>query len=218
MSTIGDRIKEARLRKRMRQWQLAEAVGVSQPSVRKWESGGAPDRTRIPAIARVLEVDKIWLEFGEGNANVKDALTTTVYCIGKVQAGEWVEAVENPRDEWETLYAPVDPRYPSIPRFALKVVGDSMDQIMPDGTYAICASLEEIGRPPKDGEFVVIERRRKDGLVEGTIKQFVMDADGKAWLWPRSTRPEYQQPVRYGTRNDETVLVTAVVLSFNRLI
>jgi transcriptional regulator with XRE-family HTH domain len=45
----------------LRQQDLAEKLGVSPQTVRNWEVGKGPYGTRIPALARVLEVDPLAL-------------------------------------------------------------------------------------------------------------------------------------------------------------
>lgn len=53
---IGTTIRRARERKRMRQQDLAEAVGVSRTTVDAWENDRAYPRNRIGALEEVLGV------------------------------------------------------------------------------------------------------------------------------------------------------------------
>ena len=55
-SRIGVRIKRARERKRMRQQDLAAAVGVSRTTVDAWEHNRAYPRNRIGALEEVLGI------------------------------------------------------------------------------------------------------------------------------------------------------------------
>ena len=55
-SRIGVRIKRARERKRMRQQDLAAAVGVSRTTVDAWEHNRAYPRNRIGALEDVLGI------------------------------------------------------------------------------------------------------------------------------------------------------------------
>jgi len=58
MSLIADCIRESRNTLDLDQATLALAVGVSQQTVSRWESGdGIPPARRIPALARALQVD-----------------------------------------------------------------------------------------------------------------------------------------------------------------
>lgn len=51
---MGNRIRAARRAAAMSQVQLAEAIGVSQQSVQKWERGIGPSRDKLAVIAGAL--------------------------------------------------------------------------------------------------------------------------------------------------------------------
>jgi hypothetical protein len=70
-----------------------------------------------------------------------------------------------------------------------------MDLRYPDGTIILCIRFGDLGRNPISGDRVVCVRRNRQGLVEATVKEFVIDDDGQPWLWPRSTHPEHQTPL-----------------------
>lgn len=56
--TVSDVIRSAMLLKKLNQTQLAEMVGVAQPTVQRWLSGmRAPELEIVPKLARVLEVE-----------------------------------------------------------------------------------------------------------------------------------------------------------------
>jgi len=82
MSTIGQRIKQARLARkpRMSQQQLADAVGVSRPAVTQWETGEtrALEGENLVRVARALEVTTDWLLYGTGPGPGEPRSTRTV--------------------------------------------------------------------------------------------------------------------------------------------
>ena len=79
---------------------------------------------------------------------------------------------------------------PSEYRFFLRVCGDSMDQLYPDGTYVECVST--FARiEPKPGNKVLVIRRRHDQLLEATVKEMVQ-IDDQIWFTPRSSNPSHQ--------------------------
>ena len=55
--TLGDKIKELRKRDGRKQEDLANALGVTNQAVSRWEAnGGYPDMEMIPAIANYFGV------------------------------------------------------------------------------------------------------------------------------------------------------------------
>lgn len=55
--TLGMKLKLARVKKRLTQKQVAEQVGVKQPSYQEWESGKSePNWGRMVSLSRVLEI------------------------------------------------------------------------------------------------------------------------------------------------------------------
>ena len=176
-------------------------AGLSADAIRGIMRGMSktPRGETLQRLSRVLECSVNYL-LGETNdlSSVvalpsRDKLRA--YVRGAVQAGDWREAVELPREEWTFFDLPADERYPGIERFLLKVNGPSMDQMFPNGSVIECIRFIDLGREPRHEEYVVVHRRRKDGLFEATVKQFMVAEDGKRWLWPRSNDPSYQQPL-----------------------
>src|SRR3989442_12746423 len=50
---IGERIKQLRKTKGLRQWQMAELLGATQPAVHKYENGILPEVKRLLTLARI---------------------------------------------------------------------------------------------------------------------------------------------------------------------
>ncbi len=194
--TLGDRIKVAREHLGLSQLQLAEKVGVSQPTVFEWEKNESqPKRFRVERIAKALGKTTEWLERGNTPQAYSQELSETVRIIGSVQAGAWMEAYQLPEQEWEEMSLPSDPRFPGINRYGLKNVGPSMNKKLEDGGTWVFVRYEDVSRQPEAGQYVIAERVRKDGLVEATCKRLMADAAGKLWLWPESTDPRFQAPI-----------------------
>lgn len=138
-----------------------------------------------------------------------------VWCVGEVAAGVWREALEWPRGEWLPLpMALLDSRYPNAERRALRVCGDSMDELYPDGSYIVYVALAEIGRKPQPGDRVIVLRHRHDG-TEATVKEFRRDGKRK-WLVPRSSNPAHQA-FEIDAGKGETIEVMGLVVSSQRI-
>ena len=86
MAALGENIALYRRKRELTQEALGEAVGVSMQAVSKWENGGLPDATLLPAIARTLGVSVDAL-FGleAASADVEQAMAKEVGALPKEQ-------------------------------------------------------------------------------------------------------------------------------------
>ncbi len=62
---MHERIKQARLAKKLTQAELADMLGVTPQSVQQWESSTEPRKSRLTTLASILDADVNWLLFGE---------------------------------------------------------------------------------------------------------------------------------------------------------
>lgn len=69
MATQSQRLKEARLNAGMSQRQVAEAVGMKQPSYNYLEKNDKGGSSHLAEIAKVLNVDPYWLRTGQTTSN-----------------------------------------------------------------------------------------------------------------------------------------------------
>lgn len=131
------------------------------------------------------------------------AATQTIKVIGRVQAGAWSEHPEWPAvDQYEIE---VDPSpVEGAERFALEMVGYSMDKIIPPGSILECLRVFGSSGPvPRDGDIVVVRRVRND-LTETTCKRLEIRPDGEFILHCESHRPEFAEPVFMGRPDPES--------------
>lgn len=67
MSNIGERIKQLRKELKLSQTDFGAKLGVGLGVVRNWESSlTSPNRVQIDVITHVYNVNREWLESGEG--------------------------------------------------------------------------------------------------------------------------------------------------------
>lgn len=167
-----------------------------------------------------IEVSPIDLIVGDVSPATLQPSSRDIAVIGQVEGGAFREATEWAEDCRYPVASTIEnPNY-AAKCFGLEVIGESMNKIYPAGTVVIVMPLEDylnIPRKLESGDNVVVYRKRA-GLVEATIKEFVQKTKGQAELWPRSTAPEYQSPINIhwpnGIHNTdvESVEIAAVVI------
>lgn len=176
------------------QAEFGEIFGVTQASVSRWEKGSMPDSTSLAKLAEIAGEGV--LEFLSPTVEgAKPAPAGNRFMVrGSVAAGVWREAYEWPIDDWEPYtggaHVVADPKW----RFGLRVDGDSMSLVYPHGTILDCVSIFD-SQVPESGQRVVVIRKRTDDGLEATVKEYVIDADGRHWLVPRSHNPAFQRPI-----------------------
>lgn len=197
----------------------SERAGVSPNAVYNFLNGRSNSLSQdtLEALAEAENVTSSTLLDESIIPLARAAQNVTV--LGTVQAGAWVEAIEWPLDERYTIAVPFGgTQYENA--YGLEVRGDSMNKIYPDGTIIFVVNIYDFDGELLNGHRVVCERTDAAGNVEATVKQLVIEDDGSAWLWPRSTSPQHQQPIAVtesGLRGahlsgDVTVRVSAIVI------
>ncbi len=183
-------IKKYRLAKKMTLDELAEKIGIKKSTLQRYESGVI---TNIPSD----KIEKMAEVFGikpsvlmgwelEGESLLQPTLTInrhsslTVY--GKVCAGNGFEAFEDPIDEIGDPYYRIKQE-----KFALLVDGDSMNNIVDDGMYAIIEKKETVN----NGEIAVVLIDNEIGM----LKRFYQLDESTVVLKPDSSNPEHKAMV-----------------------
>lgn len=202
-----NRIRHLREAKGLTLAQLADRIGTSHATVQRLESGKmklTQDWATKIGSALAVPISEI---FGE----IVPATSPGLSVLGKVQAGIWRETEVADEPKYSPLPIGPDPRYSPDIQFALLVQGESMNRVVRDGAYIVCVSWAELGRAPRDNDLVVVERRR-DGLIETTVKRIKID-NKKVLLLPDSDDPRWQTPLALegGMENDE-IAITALVI------
>lgn len=194
---------------------LARKAGLGETVVRDLIKGHKKDvqLSTLEALAAALEVPlSSLLPIQESFTQLGPSLPVK----GAVAAGVWKEAMEWPQDDWTTFTGRSDVTADLEHRFGLLVEGESMADLYPPGTVIECVSV--FGRAEIEaGKRVVVIRRRDTGDVEATVKEYVIDANGRQWLRPRSSNPAFQEWISLETAEPgilETRIVAIVVGSF----
>ncbi len=198
-----DIIKRKRLELGLTYEELGALVGVGKSTVRKWETGMIDNmrRDNIVALSKALNIfPSVLMGLDDSEETQPTNITPiqsdkikklTVY--GKVCAGDGIEALENPIDEITNPY-----HYIKGELLALEVHGDSMNNVVGDGMYAIIKKQNIVA----NGEIAVI-------LIDhqlGMLKRFYQ-YDDVVILRPDSTNQEHQPLTFVGEQlNDIKIL------------
>lgn len=172
---------------------LAILLGIDESELRE---PGAPQSQQMPDI----NTPQLTLQ----------TTNFSVPVVGAVQAGHWfsMDVVDEIKEAG--LMVPGDPTYREFEQYAVKIVGDSINNFAKDGEYAVCVDIHA-GIDAEDGDYVVVEALRNGGAeVETTIKRLKITAKGPE-LWPDSTNPKHKGPIFLGKNGDE-VRIKALVL------
>lgn len=192
ISVFGRNIRALREKYHLTQTEFAERTGVTLTTVSGWETRGIqPRQGTLLEIAQQfnVSVDDLVSENGYyAKTRGVDPLTITpkpsntfLPVLGAVPAGDPREAIENYEgEEW------CPPKYCKEGNFFLRVTGDSMDKIIPDGSYV----LVDTYATANSGDLALV----KVNGDEATIKR-IRFVEGAIFLEPCSTNPEHQRRI-----------------------
>lgn len=192
--TLGVRLKQARLKKKLTQEELAEAVGIKQQAVQRIEAGKVRSTSYVVQLARVLSVTPEWLALGE---------ETEQNSVGISEASESYQVSNNvnvaPLLEWDELLTidqlplstitqrtfPMLGTAASKKCFALQVRDNSMTSSIADETSFRKNDLLIIDaiRTPKNNDFVIAKLPDSSQLA---FRQLTSDSTGN-FLKPLNT-------------------------------
>lgn len=219
-STKAERLREARIKAGFESAaEAAQRFGWPEAGYRHHENGirgFGPDAAR--KYGRAFRVKPGWLlglENVDNGPPAEEPVEDRLRVIGSVAAGVWREAEQWDQDAQFAIEGSQSP-VPRGKRFGVVVEGRSMDQVYEPGTVLDCVSIFDHNVKPQTGDHVIVERVRPDGLREVTVKEY-LDEDGRYYLLPRSSRPEFKQRIEIGEPDhdysgDDRIQVTAFVV------
>jgi SOS-response transcriptional repressor LexA len=197
----GTLLRDARKERGLTLQFVARQLDISASQISRRETGFTPlEKISVEALkahAELLGLD-FWRLF-----EISDTKKGIVV-MGAVQAGNFVEAVEWPEEKQYLVNTPKMAEYQGMEHLALEVRGDSMNEVYPPNSVVICVRVVDLEREIRDGERVVV-LSHQGALTEATVKELRTDAEGARWLWPRSTSPAHQSPVRVDSHDLEVM-------------
>ncbi len=178
--TFGARLRWARKRARLTQEQVCALVGMTQGAYSSLETRGTGSE-KTASLSKVLRVDAVWLESGDGEPEVPEDQHESYVEIRvvdlKLSAGIVGFSVEYSGEDVEPIMFRrswlFQKGYKAERLFATKIKGPSMENTLFDRDLVVFNTADT---EPSDGEVYAVNY---DG--EPIIKRLVKDA-GQWWL------------------------------------
>lgn len=200
----GYRISEARMAKGWSQQRLAEELGTTQQTIQRYESGSRDIKSgTIIKLSKALGVTVAYLLGMTDSSSTTDTSLqfVDVPLYGSIAAGTPIEMI--PVDDMHPIPIKVRDKHPDS--FLLKVEGESMNKVLPNGCYALIEPCNEITRDNDPYAICV------NGF-NATIKRVKKLANGFQ-LVPDSTDPTYPvQTFNYNEPDTEEITVIGKVV------
>lgn len=176
---LANRVREFRKARGLSQEELAARIGddLSISTISRIESGRIKlSRDWLEKIGAALGVNPIEL-IADASSQVR-----LIPVIGRVSAGDWAEAIQSPEG-----WLPIPANIGGANAFALKPIGDSMDNVVGEGEFVV---VDPDQRDLMPGQAFII----LNGQGEATFKRYRADPPR---LEPDSSNPEHQ-PILIG--------------------
>lgn len=184
-----NRLKLLREEKNMTQAEIAQLIGVTSQAYGLYENGKRDISTEnLKKLSNFFGVttDYIVGNSNERTSNVEYDLSQRVFLIpvvGKIPAGEPILADENIE-----CYYPISPDWYGVTSpdnlFFLKVVGDSMNNVIENGSIILVRKQDFA----ENGDIIVA---LVNGDNEATLKEFEQINNNLIVLKPNSSNKEY---------------------------
>lgn len=198
---MNNRIKEAREERGLTQVELAKRMNTSQQNIQRWETGSV--NMRADTLVRMGQILNKSVAYLLGFSSMEETASNEVEVplYGSIAAGTPIEMM--PVEETFTIPKALKDKYPNA--FLLKVEGESMNKIIPNGSYALvdpCSTVEREMQP-----YAVCVNG-----YDATIKRVKLLSNGIE-LIPDSNDPTYRSRVfDFGDPESEKITIIGRVV------
>lgn len=197
-------IAKARAAKGWTQAELADKIGTTQQTIQRYENGIRNlTSEKLTKLAEVLDVSVTYL-LGLDDAPwikhirpAEDGDFVDVPLYGSIAAGTPIEMIKT--DDAHPIPSEMHRRYPDA--FLLKVNGESMNRVLPNGCYALVTPCNDVDQDRKPYAVCV-------NGYDATIKRTHKLVNGFE-LAPDSSDPTYRSKV-YDYSEEDTEEITII--------
>lgn len=196
---------------------LAKALGIDPSAVSRMLQGKRKlHLDELPKATAYLGVDPP--NHARASSNLPVASTTNgvqvVPLTKSASGGVWREVGVPVIFEAVAIPLVPEPRLAGLEQYATRIDGTDFNKILTPGDYAIFVPFGDIRSAPQDGDIVEVERRRGDS-VETTVRRVRVRGD-TIELWPESTDPAWQKPVKLSAVERDRVEITGFYVGLFR--
>ena len=205
-----NRLKILREEKGLNKTELANILNIKPQSIGQYERGERDLST--DKLVQFAEFFGVTIDYILGISNTKVSPSADlnnllhIPVLGKVPAGTPVLASEN-----IIKYLPISPDMFSINNaedlFILKVDGESMNNIVPDGSYVLVRKQDYA----QTGDLVIAIVNDDD---EATLKRYKIIDSQFVMLEPDSSNPKFE-PIIINIKNQNFRIIGKVIGSYN---
>lgn len=203
MNIVSDRLKQAMSLRNLKQVDLVQRTGIGKSSISTYLSGDyIPKQTNLYKLAKVLSVDPAWL-MGEDvpmdtvpHPDVLPITRRKVPLLGDIAAGQPITADQ----QYDTYVAAGDDVECD---FALKVRGDSMEDLFKDGDTVFFRAQDDVD----DGQIAAV-------IIDGeaTLKHVYHMASAIQLV---SNNPKYP-PMIFNSENSDNIRILGLAVGYYR--
>lgn len=204
-----NRLKFLREEKNLLQEELGKIIGVSGRSIGNYETGNRDMSTKIQK--KLANFFNVSIDYLVGNSDDRKPNTNSnlflIPVLGKVPAGEPVIAEEHIES-----YLPIEPSMYNLTSpenlFFLKVQGESMNKVVPNGSYVLVRKQDYC-----DNNDVVVAIVNGDN--EATLKRYKQIDENFIMLEPDSTFTEFTSRI-INLKETEFKIIGKVIGDFKK--
>lgn len=191
MEKFSTQLKKVMFEKNMRAAELSRLTGISKTTLSDYINDVyEPKSDKLLKIAKVLNVDPVWLMGYQPNNETKESGIKAnqfylKYYISNLSAGSFHELIEFKDDEH---LVPIPKKYKAIDKrvHCFKINGTSMNNVIPDNSIVVTVDNNNNAETYKNGDIVVVFYNN-----EATVKRFYDEGD-YIILKPDSNDPTHE--------------------------